>query len=71
MTEHISDLERATMARVTWRLLPFLLLLYIVSWLDRINISFAKLQMNADLGFSETVYGLGAGGGFFYSVLVF
>jgi ACS family tartrate transporter-like MFS transporter len=57
----ISELERATMARVTWRLLPFLLLLYIVSWLDRVNVGFAKLQMNADLGFSETVYGLGAG----------
>ena len=38
------------MARVTWRLLPFLLLLYIISWLDRVNVGFAKLQMNADLG---------------------
>ena len=57
----ISELERATMARVTWRLLPFLLLLYIVSWLDRVNVGFAKLQMNADLGFSETAYGFGAG----------
>jgi D-galactonate transporter len=57
----ISELERVTMARVTWRLLPFLLLLYIVSWLDRVNVGFAKLEMNADLGFSETVYGLGAG----------
>ena len=34
-------------------LLPFLLLLYIVSWLDRVNVGFAKLQMNADLGFSD------------------
>jgi ACS family tartrate transporter-like MFS transporter len=49
------------MARVTWRLLPFLLLLYIISWLDRVNVGFAKLQMNADLGFSDTVYGFGAG----------
>src|SRR5262245_37348779 len=55
------ELERATMARVTWRLLPFLLLLYIISWLDRVNVGFAKLQMNADLGFSETIYGIGAG----------
>ena len=38
------------MARVAWRLLPFLLLLYIISWLDRVNVGFAKLQMNADLG---------------------
>ena len=49
------------MKRVTWRLLPFLLLLYIISWLDRVNVGFAKLQMNADLGFSETIYGIGAG----------
>src|SRR5688572_14149448 len=49
------------MRRVAWRLLPFLLLLYIVSWLDRVNVGFAKLQMNSDLGLSETAYGLGAG----------
>jgi MFS transporter, ACS family, tartrate transporter len=57
----MSDIERSTMARVTWRLLPFLLLLYIISWLDRVNVGFAKLQMNSDLGMSETAYGLGAG----------
>ena len=57
----VSEIERTTMARVTWRLLPFLLLLYIISWLDRVNVGFAKLQMNSDLGMSETVYGFGAG----------
>ena len=57
----MSELERATMKRVTWRLLPFLLLLYIISWLDRVNVGFAKLQMNSDLGMSETAYGFGAG----------
>ena len=46
------DLEGATIAKVTWRLMPFLLLLYIVSWIDRVNIGFAALQMNRDLGFS-------------------
>lgn len=56
-----TEIERTTMARVTARLLPFLLLLYIVSWLDRVNVGFAKLQMNTDLGMSETAYGLGAG----------
>jgi ACS family tartrate transporter-like MFS transporter len=61
MTEAVSELERTTMARVTRRLLPFLLLLYIISWLDRVNVGFAKLQMNTDLGMSETAYGLGAG----------
>ena len=54
-------LGRSTLAKVSWRLLPFLLLLYIVAWLDRVNIGFAALQMNADLGFSATVYGFGAG----------
>jgi ACS family tartrate transporter-like MFS transporter len=53
--------ERVTMAKVGWRLLPFLLLLYIVSWIDRVNIGFAALQMNRDLGFSPAVYGFGAG----------
>jgi len=57
----MTEIERSTMARVTWRLLPFLLLLYIISWLDRVNVGFAKLQMNADLGMSDTAYGFGAG----------
>jgi ACS family tartrate transporter-like MFS transporter len=56
-----TDIGRATMARVSWRLLPFLLLLYIISWLDRVNVGFAKLQMSDDLGLSDTVYGIGAG----------
>ena len=54
-------LERETLAKVTRRLMPFLLLLYIVAWLDRVNVGFAALQMNEDLGFSATVYGFGAG----------
>jgi D-galactonate transporter len=54
-------LERVTMGRVTWRLLPFLLLLYIISWLDRVNVSFAKLQMGPDLGIGDAAYGVGAG----------
>ena len=51
----------ATYRRITWRLLPFLMVLWILSWIDRVNIGFAKLQMLTDLGFSETVYGIGAG----------
>jgi ACS family tartrate transporter-like MFS transporter len=50
----------ATLAKVSRRLLPFLLLLYVVAWIDRVNISFASLQMNADLGFGDKVYSLGA-----------
>ncbi|HMF93116.1 MAG TPA: hypothetical protein VKE96_02430, partial [Vicinamibacterales bacterium] len=44
--------------KVRRRLIPFLFLLYIVAYLDRINVGFAALQMNASLGFSSTVYGL-------------
>jgi len=54
-------IEQTTIKKVTWRLIPFLLLLYIVAWLDRVNVGFAALQMNQDLGFSSTVYGFGAG----------
>lgn len=54
-------LARATLAKVTRRLLPFLFLLYIVCFLDRVNIGFAALQMNQELGFSPRLYGLGAG----------
>lgn len=49
------------MRKVGWRLLPFLFLLYVVCFVDRTNVSFAALQMNRDLGFSNSVYGLGAG----------
>jgi ACS family tartrate transporter-like MFS transporter len=54
-------LERATLRRVTRRLVPFMFLLYIANYLDRVNVSFAALQMNRDLGFSAAAYGLGAG----------
>src|SRR5437588_854647 len=47
--------------KVTQRLIPFLFLCYVLAYLDRINIGFAKLQMLSDLKLSDTVYGLGAG----------
>ncbi|MFC4276745.1 MFS transporter [Achromobacter aloeverae] len=47
--------------KVTLRLVPFLVLCYVVAYLDRVNVGFAKLQMLSDLKFSDTVYGLGAG----------
>lgn len=56
-----SEIGRATIKKVGWRLLPFLLLLYVIAWIDRVNIGFAALTMNADLGFSAEVYGFGAG----------
>ena len=55
------DLEAAVIAKLTRRLLPFLFLLYIVAYLDRINVGFAALQMQKQFGFSDAVYGLGAG----------
>jgi D-galactonate transporter len=48
-------------ARVSRRLVPFLFLCYVVAYLDRVNVGFAKLQMQVDLALSDTVYGLGAG----------
>ena len=53
--------ENALYKRISWRLIPFLFACYVAAFLDRVNVSFAKLTMSADLGFSETVYGLGAG----------
>ncbi len=53
--------DDAVYAKVGRRLLPFLFLCYVVAYLDRVNVGFAKLQMQADLGFSDTVYGIGAG----------
>jgi len=53
--------EDATYRKVAWRLMPLLLICYIVAYLDRVNVGFAKLQMMSDLGFSDVVYGLGAG----------
>jgi nitrate/nitrite transporter NarK len=56
-----TDLARATMRRVSLRLLPFLFLIYIFNFLDRTNVAIAALQMNRDLHFSTTAYGFGAG----------
>jgi MFS family permease len=49
------------MRKITLRLIPFLFVLYIVAWLDRVNVGFAALQMNSDLGLSSTAFGLGSG----------
>ena len=52
---------RTAMTKASWRILPLLGLGYLFSFLDRLNVSFAAAQMNIDLGFSATVYGLGGG----------
>jgi len=54
-------LESAVVSRLMWRLMPFLFLLYIVAYLDRINVSFAVLQMRGELGLSDRAYGRAAG----------
>jgi D-galactonate transporter len=56
-----SSFEEATYRKVAWRLTPFLMLCYVVAYLDRVNVGFAKLQMSADLHLSDAVYGFGAG----------
>ncbi|WP_206953481.1 MFS transporter [Trinickia acidisoli] len=56
-----SSFEEATYRKVSWRLLPLLLLCYLVAYLDRVNVGFAKLQMASALHLSDAVYGLGAG----------
>ncbi len=52
--------ERELISKITWRLMPFLGILYLIAYIDRQNVSFAKLQMVGDLGMSEYAYGLGA-----------
>jgi MFS transporter, ACS family, tartrate transporter len=65
-----NSLEKRAVRRVTFRLIPYLFLLYIVAYLDRINVGFAALQMNAELNLSNTVFGIG-GGIFFIGYFLF
>jgi len=57
----LPDVAALTLRKVTLRLIPFLFLLYIVAWLDRVNVGFAALQMNSDLGLSSAAFGFGSG----------
>jgi len=54
------DTEAKLYRRITLRFVPLLVVCFVFAYLDRVNISFAKLQMQSDLGFSDAVYGLGA-----------
>jgi ACS family tartrate transporter-like MFS transporter len=60
-TAESGNVAQRARRRVAYRLLPFVFLLYIVNYIDRVNVSFANLKMSADLGFSDRVYGLGVG----------
>jgi len=65
----ITSIERQTMKKVYLRLLPFCFILYFICYLDRVNIGFAALTMNKDLGLSSYVFGLGAGA-FFWGYFI-
>jgi MFS transporter, ACS family, tartrate transporter len=57
----VKSLAERSLGRLRWRLLPVLGLVYVVSYLDRVNISFAKLTMNASIGIDDATYALGVG----------
>src|ERR1700761_9046824 len=63
MTETVEQTVdgRALYAKLTWRLIPYMFLLYIVAYMDRVNVGFAAMDMKQQLNFSDTVYGTGAG----------
>jgi D-galactonate transporter len=66
----MDPIEQRTIAKVSLRLVPFLMLCYFIAYLDRVNVSFAALSMNKALGLSSTVFGFGSGI-FFFSYFVF
>ena len=55
------SLEKRAVSKTFWRLMPYIFILFIIAFLDRVNVGFAALTMNKDLGFSSAIYGLGAG----------
>ena len=65
-----SEIERSTIRTISWRLIPFLVLAYFFSYLDRVNLGFAALTMNAELKFSPTIFAWGAGI-FFFGYFIF
>jgi ACS family tartrate transporter-like MFS transporter len=60
-TAPADPIARSAIRKATWRLIPLIALGYGCAYMDRVNISFAALQMNRDLHFSSTIYGFGAG----------
>ncbi|MFV0284101.1 MAG: MFS transporter [Castellaniella sp.] len=57
----VEDIEKRTLRRISWRIVPFIMLLYFVAYIDRVNLGFAALTMKADLGLSASVFGFAAG----------
>ena len=66
----MESIERQTMAKVSWRLVPFLMFCYFIAYLDRVNIGFAGASMSKDLGLTAAAFG-GAAGIFFVAYFFF
>ena len=65
-----SELEARAMRKISFRIVPFIMLLYFIAFIDRVNIGFAALTMNKDLGLSASAFGFGAGV-FFLAYFIF
>ena len=65
-----AEIGLSARSRINGRLMPFLFILYIVAFLDRVNVGYAALQMTRDLGFSAEIFGLGSGIFFFGYLLL-
>ncbi len=59
--QYSGNIQDDTLRRITWRLIPFMMLLYFIAFLDRANVGFAAMDMNRDLNISKTLYGFGSG----------
>jgi ACS family tartrate transporter-like MFS transporter len=59
--DQVLSIERRTISKISWRVLPLIVVIYLVAYIDRTNVAFAAIGMNRDLGFSASVYGWGAG----------
>ncbi|WP_374531389.1 MFS transporter [Acinetobacter sp.] len=55
------DIEKRTLRKITWRIVPFIMILYLIAYIDRVNIGFAAITMKEDLGFTSSILGFGAG----------
>lgn len=66
----MNSLEQRTISKISWRLLPLLMVCYFIAYLDRVNLGFAGASMSKDLGFSPGVFG-GAAGIFFIAYFLF
>lgn len=57
----MSTIARETISRLNWRIIPLFIIIYVINFLDRVNVGFAALQMNEELSFTPEIYGFGAG----------